>query len=342
MIKKTLKYSGILFLAYTILCLLTPFNKTLLNRSIKNQINYLSKIIDNGYDDKLQNRFPEGKLFSNALLALSTIEFCNRNDSIDESYAEIVDNCIRRIQSDTSLEVFDPSLKLKYGMFYQGWSNLVYTTYIKSDLFQFSKISELVILHSNKIESTLNEIQSDSLSILDTYQESNWPADNLIGISTIENDSLKKQWINLIRQTSQHKSGLIHHYGSSTNTIRGSSSAMITYSLNKSGYIDIEAYNDKFQNIFVDSYLGIQLVMENEDGSNDMDFDSGPVVLGYGASATVMNIKTQSTLMKSNAKITWAAMNLISMPINIFSKKYFIFKQEPMFDLFMLWSSTEL
>ena len=73
-----------------------------------------------------------------------------------------------------------------------------------------------------------------------------------------------------------------------------------------------------------------------------MDVDSGPVLFGYGASATIMNIKTQASLKKPNAKITWAAIHLISLPINIFEKKYLILKKEPMLDFFMLWSSTEL
>lgn len=104
----------------------------------------------------------------------------------------------------------------------------------------------------------------------------------------------------------------------------------------------IEEYSIQFKDIFADNYLGVQLIKENEDGSNMMDVDSGPVVLGYGSSATIMNIKTQASLGNSNSKFTYAAMNLISLPVNIFKKKYHIFKKEPMFDLFMLWGSTEI
>ena len=73
-----------------------------------------------------------------------------------------------------------------------------------------------------------------------------------------------------------------------------------------------------------------------------MDVDSGPVVLGYGASATIMNIKAQASLKSSKAKRTWAAMNIIGLPVNIFNRKFYIFKKEPMLDLFMLWGSVEL
>jgi len=40
---------------------------------------------------------------------------------------------------------------------------------------------------------------------------------------------------------------------------------MITYCLGLSGYDDIDNYNKAFQDVFVDEYLGVQLVKENED-----------------------------------------------------------------------------
>lgn len=342
MIKKFFKYFGTVILIYTLLCLITPHNKFLRTRSIDNQINYLSKIIDKGYDNELQRRFPEGKIFSNCLLALSTIEFCDRNEKASEKYAKIVDRCIQRIQSKKALSIFSANMKPAYGMFYNGWANFVYTSYQESKLFKFSEIADEIIQESNKIQEQLIETQDDSLRILDTYIGSNWPGDNLIGILSLSDDSLKDKWIEKLIETSNHQSGLINHAGSNLSAIRGSSSALVTYCLSKLQYEYREAYNDKFTDVFVDNYLGIQLVKENEDGSNDMDFDSGPVVFGYGASATIMNIKTQASFGNRKARTTWGAMNLISLPMNIFAKKYYLFQQEPMLDLFMLWGSTEL
>lgn len=340
-LKKTLKYFSRAILIYIFLCLITPFNKTLRNRSIKNQISYLSNILDRGYDDRLQRRFPEGKLFSNSILALSTIEYCEKTSNANIQYARIVDNCIKRIQSKRALSIFNPNMKPKYGMFHNAWSNYLYTTYRESKLFNHSFISEKVIKESKLIEDRLTNLQKDSIQVLDTYIDANWPADNLIGILSLTDNQLKYKWIEKILSQSKHNSGLVHHAGSDQSKIRGSSNAMIVYCLNKAGYEEIEKYNSIFKNVFVDEFLGIQLVKENEDGSNSMDADSGPVVFGYGASATIMNIKTQASLNNIQSKFTWASMNLIGFPINIFKKKFYIMKKEPMLDLFMLWGSTE-
>lgn len=342
MIKKTFKYIGLVILTYVFLCLITPYINVLKNRSDKNQISYLSEIIDKGYDNTLQNRFPEGKIFSNALLALSTIEYCDNNRIFNEKYSKIVDKCIRRIQSKRAVQIFSESMSPKYGMFYNGWSNLVYSTYKGSQLFKYSEIQEIVSEASNEIEERIARTQNDSLRILDSYIGTNWPADNMIGISSISNDTLKAKWIEVIMSNAKHKSGLINHVSSNVSEIRGSSNAMITYCLGKSHYQDIEHYNEVFRSKLIDEYIGIQLVKENENGSNSMDVDSGPVVFGYGASATIMNIKAQASLGNEKSRLTWAAMNTLALPINIFNKKYYLMKKEPMLDLFMLWGSTEL
>lgn len=337
--KRLFKYLALPLLSYVLLCFITPYNKFLRNRSINNQISYLSKILNEGHDDELQARFPEGKQFSNSLLALSVIEFYERNEVDKLEYAKIVDDCILRIQSKASLKVFDSIMDPEYGMFYNAWSNFVYRFYQDSKLFERSEIQNAVIEESKLIDERLTSALNDSIRLLDSYPGLSWPADNLIGALSLKDKTLQKNWVNKIIKSSQHNSGLVHHIGGEASLIRGSSSAMITYCLNRMGYEKAEQYRLKHQEVFVDELLGVRLVKENEDGSNEMDADSGPVIFGYGASATIMNIKTQASF--GGGKSTWALMNLIAMPVNLFKRKYYLFQQETMLDLFMLWGSVE-
>jgi len=342
MIKKFAKYFLLVVGSYILLCILTPFNKILRNRSIKNQIEYLNQLLHNGYDDELQMRFPEGKLFSNAIFSLSVIEVSDQNENQKQEYAQIIDSAIKRIFSDQTLSPFNSNLKPKYGMFYNGWTNYVLTTYQNSSLFKYSTIKEEVQKHSNIIQNRISQIQSDSIQILDTYSYANWPADNMIGLISVKDDSIQSIWLDKIMTTTIHESGLVHHSGSDYYTIRGSSQAMITFCMAEIEFEKVQSYNQKFKDIFIDEYLGVQLVKENEDGSNQSDIDSGPVIFGYGSSASIMNIKTQASLNKNGARSTWALMNTISIPINIFGTKFYLFKIEPMFDIFMLWACVEL
>jgi len=294
MLKKILISAGLILMIYAILCLITPYNKALSNRSIQNQITYLSRLLESGYDDVLQERYPEGKLFSNALLALSIIEYSDKGQAQKQSmyqrYAQIVDSCILRIQSEQARKVFSSTVVPKYGMFYNGWSNLMYAKYRMSSLYDYSQIKANVTEESNKIEARLVAAQSDNIKVLDTYEGSNWPADNLIGILSLSNDQLGQEWLSTLIGVSSHRSGLIHHTGDDNATIRGSSSALITYCLSELDSELMAAYSSQYQRIFADNILGIQ--------------DSGPIVLGYGAVATIMNIKTLASLDSPRAKST--------------------------------------
>ncbi len=341
MIERLLKYLGILLFIYILLGVITPFNSILRTRSISNQIQYLSKELDNGYDEILQSRFPEGKIFSNAILALATIEYSKKVNIDQKTYAKIVDNCINRIHSDRATSKFDSLLNPKYGMFYNGWANYVYSNYVNSNLFNYSQIGELVNSESALIESRIISTLEDSLRMLESYKSAAWPADNMIGLLSIDKKKVQSNWLNFMLNSTKHKSGLIHHASNDGTIIRGSSSAMITFLLSKLQPKLASDYNDAYKEIFVNEYLGIQLVKENEDGSSYTDYDSGPIIFGYGASATIMNIKTQASFKCKKAKLTWGVMNTISMPIYFNSEKYYLLKREPMFDLFMLWASTE-
>jgi|GEM_PF-1387940 len=337
--KKTLKYLLFVIGIYCISAFSTIFFELLANRSINNQIDYLDKIMSEGYDDQLQLRFPEGKIFSNAIFSLAVIEFCNEHEC-DSTYSEIVDRNIDRMLSQKAMDNFDAEINPKNGIFYNGWTNLVLKKYQNSRLFNLSHQKDFTNEHREILNQRIMKSQKDSLRILDSYLDLNWPADNIIGILSIDNDSIQQKWINVLFQTTQHPSALIHHAGADPSGIRGSSQSMITFGLSEINYSGIKAYHSKFQEIFVDEYLGIQMVKENADGSGNQDVDSGPVIFGYGASATVMNIKAQQNLNNKSAKRTWALMNTISAPINLFGQKYYLFQKEPMFDIFMLWASV--
>lgn len=117
---------------------------------------------------------------------------------------------------------------------------------------------------------------------------------------------------------------------------------MITFTLLEMGYSSANDYNTTFNHLLVDRYLGVELVKEHQDGRNVMDVDSGPVVFGYGASATIMNIKTQAALGNQKSRNTWALMNVLGLPINFLGRKFYLFGAEPMFDVFMLWGCVEM
>jgi len=75
---------------------------------------------------------------------------------------------------------------------------------------------------------------------------------------------------------------------------------------------------------------------------NSEDIDSGPIILGFGSVATIMNAKAMATLDIKGAKSTWSFLNFIGLPINLFGKKYYLLGKEPIYDIFLLWIAVDL
>jgi len=99
--------------------------------------------------------------------------------------------------------------------------------------------------------------------------------------------------------------------------------------------------NKIYLDIFVDRYFGLSLVKEYIEGGEG-DIDSGPLLFGYGSVATIVNIKTQSAVRNKKLNLTWGLLNCLGLPINLTGDKYYLFQQELIFDIFMLWTSVEL
>lgn len=263
----------------------------------------MDKALSNGYDDKLQNVYPEGKVFSNALFALSLIDYSEKQECDGQKIAFMLDKCIERLLSEKARVNFYEAMKPAYGVFYNAWVNYVLVHYQASKLYSFSSICSKIDSTQNIINQRLVAAQMSDIQLLESYPNMIWPADNLVAISSLKNDSLKTKWLQLLFTTTQHPSGLINHSDNNKSSIHGSSQAMIIYFLNQQ-HEESELQNNIFKELLVDNFLGVQLVKENEDGSNEASIDSGPVIFGYGASATIMNIKTQASFQDAKAKKT--------------------------------------
>lgn len=330
-------------MVYVLCALATPYVPTLHKRSIENQINYLNRQLVSGMDNDLQIRFPEGFVFANALFALSVLEYSeivNKNDAL---YATYLDRTTNRLLSDRAKRSFSKDLELPYGAFYSGWTNLVLHKYRNSRLLDYSKIKDEVITANDSLEQLMLKAQVDSIHPIDSYFGSVWPGDNLACIASLpySADDLQKDWYASLQENSTCDSMLLDHFLRSSCELRGSSQALCHYFLSTIDREQAINSNERYRALFVEQVFGVELVKEYQ-GEGYMDVDSGPIVFGYGAVATIMNTKTQSSLQQGNYRWTWAWLNLAGVTVNLFGSKYYLAKKEPMFDLFMLWCSVSV
>jgi len=329
----TLFIAALVFL-YVLTSWITPYVSTFQRNSFDRQVAYIYAQLRNGEDQKLQAIYPEGYLFAHAIFALSLIEHADQEGVYSKMIAGMVEESIMKMDSDQCRSRFQRSQELPYGAFYNGWLNFTLKKYKESPLFAFSVKTALIDdLHEELTKAIVNS--QSSLHILESYPGSSWPGDNLACIASLPdgNKELRNSWVDLLQETSGDY--LIHHSNSDENEIRGSSQALTLYFLSHIETSKARSYEDEFRKRFVDSWLFVELVVEHEK-SNYSDIDSGPVLFGYGSVATIMHAKAQRALGRPIPS-TRGFLNTIGLPISIGGKKFYLFRNNLMFDIFMLW-----
>lgn len=178
----------------------------------------------NRKDSVLQDQYPEGLIFSNAIFALSIIDYSKAKKKGQEN-AKILDRIMIRLLSKEANQSFPIDTDIKYGAFYNGWCNFVLKKYKNSPLFTYSKIKDFVIQQHDDFSEIIAHSQRDSIKILDSYSRLSWSADNIVCIASLPNkyQNLQQEWIHKLMNNSTSNLNLINHYNGDgdTNEVRG-------------------------------------------------------------------------------------------------------------------------
>jgi len=212
-------------LFYVLTCLSTPFSLALRDRSISNQINYINDRMIHGADEDLQDQYPEGYIFANALFALSLIE------ANDNRNCPIIDRCIDNLISDKAKATFENKYWNQYGAFYNGWVGYTLKKYIDSPIFENSSIPSKTFVGHSKLAYGTERGLKDSCVLIETYSDMIWPGDNFVCLASFDTaryNSLSKCLDSLLIEQ-KDKDGLYYHFVDNNEPLsRGSSQALIT------------------------------------------------------------------------------------------------------------------
>ena len=313
------------------------FSETRLRNHLRAKAVYINEELKRGADVELQRRYPEGYIFAHALIALACIELSEvENDTLMSLASERINSLL----SDRATATFDPNLSLPHGAFYNGWTNLVLCEYIVHSLNPEKSISEVHCQLSDFIVSTW--MQSDEL--LKSYEGATWPADNIICLASVRSHPFVEelQWSQKMQRYAITEHGLLPHCLEEEHEVRASSQSLYTYGLSKLDMQKAAVAYEEYADLLIDRVLGIHLAKEYM-GKGEMDVDSGPVVLGYGSVATLLNVGLLAMLGElKDARCTYALLHVLGLPTGFRDNTRYLFGQELMFDIFMLWVGVSL
>jgi hypothetical protein len=332
-------------------------NETEINTDLLKQLHFLKSSLHDGAADEMQQVYPEGFIFMQAVYGLSWADVAkasNHNSKLRNEAQKEIQWAYSEVQSGKGRDRFDQTLPLPYGTYYTGWSN-----YLLGKKLSIERPEERDSLEVLQFSSTCKEI--DSIIKTTVYPESykgySWPADVCVAVASLSlhDQILKPMFQQTIREwlakVKIHKdvNGFIPYAtvpgGKPIEMARGSSESLILNFL-----IDIDTafareQFDLYKYHFLDSSFGLPGIREFPKGTkNTGDVDSGPVVFDMGSAATIVGMRVLALYGDStNAVAIRNGIEAFGFPFRSRDQKKYLFGKWPMADVFIAWShSTEI
>lgn len=331
-----------------------------MNKDVIKQLAYLeTELKNNNAAENMQNIFPEGYLFSNALYGLAwadVLEKADKNSTIFKKGCHEIRWSIDQINSFDGKIVFTEDLDLPYGAFYKGWLSYLSGKYLQllENPKQDTAIHNLFIFNCLAIQKSISKT---TLPYLESYKNLAWPADNILCLASLnlhdkiyppQYQSIKTAWLSRIKTHLDAETGLIPHaYSLYNNTglegVRGSSQSLINCFLPELDSTFAQAHFQKYKKHFIDYKLTLPAVREYPNGYNGSgDIDSGPIIWDVGPVASIVGIKAMAenkdrTLYKPIRN----CIETLGFPFSFNEKKQYLFGQLFIADAFIAWSNAK-
>jgi len=314
------------------------------------QLRYLDDAIADGAATDMQRLFPEGFLFTHALVGLAWIDVglgLPEGAPLRDHAAERARAALTASLSEQGRLPFPAELPPDHGAFYAGW-----TTWLRAGIHQLDPDpAERAALVSAC--AIIAEAYGDSETpFLPSYQGAAWPVDSVVAVTAlapcqratgIDHGAVIERWL---RQARAANTPLIPHTahpetGAPTSPPRGTSTAMTLRFLHEIDPAWSSEMYAAFQEQLVVHRLGLPGVQEHLDGSGRGDVDSGPLVAGVSLSASA--VAAGAARIHGDAQLADALLSVgevLALPLTLGGKKRYAFGLLPVGDAFGAWTKA--
>ncbi|WP_330253570.1 hypothetical protein OG874_02870 [Nocardia sp. NBC_00565] len=309
------------------------------------QLRFLRAELGSGLGEQMQGMFPEGYFFSHALYGLAWADVA-RGDTMyrDEALRE-ARWALERLGSPSGRAVFDARLRPAYGVFYAGWSSRLRGAVIELAGAGAPETAQFTA----DCEALAAAFGTDG-PFLAAYPGQAWPVDNVVAVAALRLhdrivgsrfESVIAEWLTSARAHLDPATGLLPHQATPVlEGARGSSQSVIQRFLPEIDAAWAGEQYSAFRRLFVDTPLGLPGVREYPHGRNGTgDVDSGPLILGVSASATVVAIgAARAHGDRSLAGPLTGLGESLGVPVTLGNSKRYAFGALPIGDAFLAWS----
>lgn len=336
----------------------TTYGPTQLGRDVVPQLNFIGTALRDEAGEQMQDLFPEGFFFAHVLYGLAWVDVGLRVPAGTSLHAQALAEstwALARLDSPQGRAPFSAALDPPYGVFYLGWSNWLRGGVLTLQPKESRSAAEVDRFQTDclALEQAFNR---NPVPFLSAYPGQAWPVDSVVAIAVLRlHDHLFtprfgatiQGWLQATQRYLDPMTGLLPHRvdpmtGELIEGTRGSSQSLVLRFL-----IEIDPSIGRtqyalFREQFVAPFLGAPGVREypmNVIGQGDID--SGPLIAGYSASATVVMIGSAQVYGdREVASALIQASETVGLPIDWGKTKRYALGVLPIGDAFLVWAKT--
>jgi hypothetical protein len=295
----------------------------------------------------MQALFPEGRVFTLALYGLAWVDVGRgTSDAALRARALAEARWSRDLaEAPRSRVGYGPAGGLPHGMFYEGW-----TAHLRAGTLH---------LGGGAARDTAFRAACDRLEaafrgggpFVDSYPAEAWPADNAAGAAALRScgtlldpryTAMAQAWLKAALRRADPATGLLPHDAASRHP-RGESAVLMIRFLYEIDPAAAAAQYAAMERTFATRFAGLlPAVREYPRGDRGSgDIDSGPVILGVSAPASVVGIAAARITGHHRAAADLrASPEVLGVPLQWRGRRSYAFGQLPVGDAFLAWASV--
>lgn len=303
--------------------------------------------LENGLEeraDRMQDLFPEGRVFTLALYGLAWVDV-GRGTADQAMRARALAQARRALalaEAPRSRETFEPAGGLPLGMFYEGWVG-----HLRAGILHLGGgAAGDTAFHGTC--ARLDTAFGSQGPFLDSYPGDAWPADNAAGAAVLRScgtlldpryTRTAEAWLRATLARADPATGLIPHAAWSPQP-RGESAALTIRFVYEIDPAAAAAQYERFERTFATRFAGLlPAVREYPRGmSGEGDVDSGPIILGVSAPASVVGVAAARMVGRPAAAADLrASPEVLGVPLQWSGRRSYAFGELPVGDAFLAW-----
>lgn len=320
------------------------------------QLAFIRDALDHGAGDDMQALFPEGFFFTHVLYGLAWTEIARRDEADSVLKARAVREArwaFGQVDSPKGREPFSSATDPPYGVFCIGWRARLMGGLLFAQP-PAERDPDDVAVFQRDCAALAGALQRSPTPFLCAYPDQAWPCDTVVAVAALamHDRVFEPRYADLISSwsaaagsfTDPANQHLVHRIDPRTHAVlqprRGTSQVIINRFLPE--FAPLWAANSyfAFKQSFADTVLGVPALREYPRGASGAgDVDSGPLIFGCSASATIVAIgaaNMHGDEVFANS-ISQSAEGL-GLPITFAGRKRSAFGVMPVGDAFLVWS----